>query len=81
LDGESPDIVTTSAAGKRIGIELTEFFHGTAPRGGVSQVQREAFQRMVVQEAQRDASKRRSTCQGELAEIPNRRCHHESQGV
>lgn len=50
---EGPDVIATTTVGHRIGIELTGYFHGTAPKGTVSQVQREQFQRKAVREAQR----------------------------
>jgi hypothetical protein len=53
LSDESPDVIATCVGGRRIGIELTGYFHGTARKGAVSQVQREEFERRVVKEAQR----------------------------
>lgn len=50
--GESPDIIAT-LPNRKIGIELTEYYHGKAPKGAISQAGREAFERQVVRDAQR----------------------------
>lgn len=51
-DGESPDFLIV-LPDRRIGVELTEYFHGKAPRGTIGQRERETFERQVVAEAQR----------------------------
>lgn len=48
---ERPDFVCT-LPNRTIGVELTEFYHGKAPKGSVSQAGYEAFQERVVAAAQ-----------------------------
>lgn len=42
--GETPDLLA-ALPDRTIGIELTEYHHGTAPKGSISQRQREMFER------------------------------------
>ena len=51
-EGESPDFLAY-LPDRTIGVELTEYFHGKAPKGSIGQRQREMFERQVVDEAQR----------------------------